>query len=182
MLRQMEFDADSYETKLAGSAAFESTSQRMHVLNHVLGQTYKKVRVGWNQSKELPDNFSACLLRTDAELHHNARSQIEDTMGLEKSGLFDTHPSSGDRIRAARRADEPGVFQCDLPATALFTNFEVPARQVTMLHYTDDLEIPLGLAKLVPLRPEPEAVVEVEPVEEQTRPVAGSGLRLRLKA
>ncbi len=180
MLRQMEFDADSYETKLAGSADFESTSRRMHVLNHVVGQTYKKVRVGWNQSKELPENFSAYVMRTDTELRDDARTRLEDTMGLEKSGLFDTHPSTGDRIRAARRADEPGVFRCDLPATMLFANFHVPAKQVTVLHYNDDLEIPLGIARLVPLRPIAETVTEPEPVEE-TKPMIGRGSRLRLK-
>jgi hypothetical protein len=180
MLRQMEFDADSYETKLAGSADFESTSRRMHVLNHVVGQTYKKMRVGWNQSKELPENFSAYVMRTDTELRDDARTRLEDTMGLEKSGLFDTHPSNGDRIRAARRANEPGVFRCDLPATMLFANFEVPAKQVTILHYTDDLEIPVGIARLVPLRPISETITEPEPIEE-TKPMTGPGPRLRLK-
>ena len=180
MLRQMEFDADSYETKLAGSADFESTTRRIHVLSHVVGETYKKVRVGWNQSKELPDNFPAYLMRTDAEYRDDKRARLEDTMGLEKSGLFDTHPSNGDRIRAARRADEPGVFRCDLPATMLFTNFEVPAKQVTMLHYDDDLGISPGLARLVPLQPISKPIAEPEPFEEP-RPMSGTGGRLRLR-
>jgi hypothetical protein len=181
MLRQMEFDADSYEIKLAGSADFESTSRRMHVLTEVLGLTYKKIRVGWNQSRELPENFSAYLMHTDTDLRDDKRTAIEDTMGLDKSGLFDTHPSNGDRIRAARQANEAGVFQCDLPASALFTNFEVVAKQVTMLHYSDDLGIPPGLAKLVPLRTAPANVAEDEPIDGETKPVSGSGLRLRLK-
>ena len=33
MMRQMEFDADQYETRLAGSAAFEATSRQMTLLN-----------------------------------------------------------------------------------------------------------------------------------------------------
>ena len=33
MLRQMEYDADSYEAKLAGSDAFESTAARLQILN-----------------------------------------------------------------------------------------------------------------------------------------------------
>ena len=120
-------------------------------------------------------------MRTDTELRDDALTRLEDTMGLEKSGLFDTHPSNGDRIRAARLAGEPGVFRCDLPATMLFANFEVPAKQVTVLHYADDLEIPLGLARLVPLRPISEAINEPEPVEEM-KPMTGPGPRLRLKA
>jgi hypothetical protein len=119
-------------------------------------------------------------MRTDMEMRDDARTRLEDTMGLEKSGLFDTHPSNGDRIRAARRADEPGVFRCDLPATLLFTNFEVPAKQVTILHYSDDLEIPPGLARLVPLQPISEPISEPEPVEEM-KAMAGLGSRLRLR-
>lgn len=182
MLRQMEFDADSYEIKLAGSPAFESTSRRMHVLNLVLQQTYKKMRVGWNQSKELPENFPAYLLHTDTELRPEQRTRLEDSMGLATSGLFDTHPSNGDRIRAARRADEPGVFQCDRPATELFAHFEVPARQVTQLHYSDDLGIPLVMARLVPLRMAPAPEPEPEPLVEPAATFGKPGPRLRLKS
>jgi Zn-dependent protease with chaperone function len=178
MLRQMEFDADSYEIKVAGSEAFEACTRRMHVLSHVTELTYKKMRVGWNLSKELPENFSAYLLRTDTELREDQRTRIEDTIGLDKSGLFDTHPSNGDRIRAARRAADPGVFRCDRPATVLFSKFDVPAKHVTMLHYSDDLGIPVGLARLVPLREIPSPAEEVI---EETKPIGESGLRLRLK-
>ena len=33
---------------------------------------------------------------------------------------FHTHPSDGDCIRRARKAGESGIFQLDLPASALF--------------------------------------------------------------
>ena len=148
MLRQMEYDADSYEIKLAGSAAFESAIARLHVLNSVLGKTYKEMRVGWTLNKHLPENFPAYLLRYDQQLSDGERTKLEDTMGLGRTGLFDTHPSNGDRIRAARQAGLPGVFNLDAPATALFANFEAVSKQVSYLHYEDDLGLPMGLAKL----------------------------------
>jgi len=178
MLRQMEFNADSYEIRLAGSEAFESMSRRLHVLGCVTELAYKKMRVGWNQSRELPENFPAYLLDTETELRSDQRTHLEDTMGLEKSGLFDTHPSAGDRIRAARRAADPGVFRCDLPASVLFSKFEVPARQVTALHYEDDLGIPLVMARLVPLRPAEQPAAETEaPAPEAPAPTG----RLRIR-
>jgi hypothetical protein len=151
MLRQMEYDADSYEIKLAGSKAFEDTSRRLHVLGHTLDQSYKSMRVGFNNARQLPGNFPAYLLRKDADLPDAQRVKLEDTLGLHASGLFDTHPSWGDRIRLARQAQQPGIFELNLPATALFTNFNVPAEQVSRLHYTDDLGIPDGLAQFVPV-------------------------------
>lgn len=164
MLRQMEYDADSYEIKLAGSEAFESASRRLHVLSALLNRTYKGMRPAWNINRRLPDNFPAYLLRHDAELRPEQRAQLEDTMGLEGSGLFDTHPSWGDRIRRARQANEPGVFHLSVPATMLFANFEVPAKQVTVLHYTEDLGIPQPLIEFVPvLAPHEDNAGESEP-------------------
>jgi Zn-dependent protease with chaperone function len=151
MLRQMEYDADSYEIKLAGSDHFESAMRRIHVLAATLEQTYKDMRTSWNMNKRLPDNFPAYFMNYSVRMHPNMRSQLEDTMGLEPTGVFDTHPSNGDRIRRARQAGEPGVFQFDAPASVLFSNFEVPAKQVTLLHYEDDLGLPLEMARLVPV-------------------------------
>jgi Zn-dependent protease with chaperone function len=179
MLRQMEFNADSYEIKLAGSEAFESGTRRIHVLSRVTELAYKKMRVGWNQSRELPESLPAYLLRTDTELRDAQRTQLEDTLGLHKSGLFDTHPSHGDRIRAARRAADAGVFQCELPATVLFSNFEVPARHVTVLHYEDDLGIPVMMARLVPLL-KPEKPAEEPAASPGPLPQFGDG-RLRIR-
>jgi len=153
MLRQMEYDADSYEIKLAGSETFESAAKRLCVLGRALDKSYKEMRVGWNLNKRLPDNFPAFLMAHEGAMKPLARTQIEDRAGLAKTGLFDSHPSDGDRIRKARQAGEPGVVELDGPATALFSNFEVLAKQVTQLHYEDDLGIPLGLAKLSPVEP-----------------------------
>ncbi len=36
---------------------------------------------------------------------------------------------------------EPGVFHLELPASVLFPYFDVVAKQVTQLHYAEDLGI-----------------------------------------
>jgi Zn-dependent protease with chaperone function len=151
MLRQMEYDADTYEIRLAGSEAFETTMRRFHVLGVTLERSYKDMRSTWNLGKRLPDDFPAYFMNYAAAMPEMERTRLEDTMGLEATGMFDTHPSNGDRIRKARQAGEPGLFHLDTPARALFSNFEVPAKQVTLLHYQDDLGLPLELAKLVPV-------------------------------
>jgi hypothetical protein len=147
MLRQMEYDADRYEIKLAGSETFESASRRIHVLAQVLGLAYKELRVPWNNNRRLPDNVPAFVLQHDERIRPEQRTRWEDTMGLEATGVFHTHPSHGDRIRRARLAQEPGVFHLDAPASVLFSNFDVLAKQVTLLHYSDDLGLPVGMAK-----------------------------------
>lgn len=185
MLRQMEYDADSYEIKLAGSEAFESTMRRFHVLGATMERTDKGLQASWNMAKKLPDDFPAYFMKHAATMTEMERTRLEDTMGLEPTGLFDTHPSNGDRIRKARKAGEPGIFHLDAPARALFSSFDVPAKQVTLLHYQDDLGLPLEMAVLVPVetkkeeRPEvPAAPVETVP-ENTTAHVPSSGLRLK---
>jgi len=181
MLRQMEYDADSYEIKVVGSACSEATSRRIHVLGKVAERAYKAMRVPWNLSKKLPDDFPAYLMRHDEAVSSAKRTTWEDSMGLDPTGLFDTHPSNGDRIRRARQAGEPGVVSLTAPARGLFANFEVVSKQVTQLHYADDLDIPPGLAKLVPdMGPDKEAMTS--DAKEETAPAAGKPFsRLKLK-
>ncbi len=153
MLRQMEYDADSYEIKLAGSDAFESAAKQLHVLGAALGHSYKEMRVGWNLNKRLPENFPGYLMNHFRKMPPTARTKIEDTAGMGRTGFFDTHPSDGDRIRRARRAGEPGVFQLEAPALALFANADGLGKLVTRLHYEEDLGIPLELVKFAPVEP-----------------------------
>lgn len=178
-LKQMEYDADSYEIKLVGSQCFEESMRRFHVLGCLLDRTYKDLRPGWNTARELPEDFTAFLLRHDRQLTPEKRTYLEDTLGLEKSGLFDSHPSAGDRIRKARQAAEPGVFDLVAPAPMLFSSFSVVTRQVTALHYTDDLGIPAPLIKLVPVTDRPAKVAEPAPIEEPERHSYTGGLRLK---
>jgi Zn-dependent protease with chaperone function len=151
LLRQMEYDADSYEIKVAGSAAFESTARRFATLHAAAEKAYKEMRATWNLNRKLPDNFSAFLSHQESKLPSKLRDKIQDTLGLARTGMFRTHPSAGDRIRRARQAGESGVFHLDYPASVLFTKFDVVSRQITHLHYTDDLGLRFDPSNLRPV-------------------------------
>jgi Zn-dependent protease with chaperone function len=184
MLRQMEYDADSYEIKLVGSETFEATVRRFHLLGHALGQTYKDIRTKWNMNRALPNDFPTFLLGHYEQVPMATRTQLDDSLGFAKTGAFDTHPSDGDRIRCARQASEQGVFHLDSPATVLFGNFEVLSRQITLLHYSDDLGLPIEtaifqpVAKDAPVAPEPEKENSTQPAEQSANK---PGLKLKLQ-
>jgi hypothetical protein len=127
------------------------------MLAAALDRCYKDLRVSWNLNKRLPENFPASLLAHHARLTEAECTRLEDTLDLQPTKLFDTHPSNGDRIRCARQANDPGVFHLDVPASALFSNFDVVAKQVTLLHYADDLRVPMEVALLVPVKSSSEA-------------------------
>jgi hypothetical protein len=125
--------------------------RKLAVLNEALGRAYKDARTTWNLSRRLPDNFPAYLVLHESKLLPGLRQRIDDTLGFSRTGLFHTHPSDGDRIRHARQAGEPGVFHLDQPASLLFSNFDIAARQVTMLHYAEDLDLDVDAANLRPV-------------------------------
>jgi len=139
---------------VSGSAGFESAMLRLSELNVALITAYNDMRVTFNQARWLPDNLSYYMMLHCGKITPSQREQIHDQTFLETTGLFDTHPAGGDRIKRARQADDPGIFSFAAPATCLFSNFEVPAKQVTHWHYADDLGITFDPVMLKPIGPD----------------------------
>jgi hypothetical protein len=64
--------------------------------------------------------------------------------------VFDTHPCDADRIRAADRAAETGIFEGgDEPASCLFTDFEAIGAAATLHQYEHVLKLPISEATLI---------------------------------
>jgi Zn-dependent protease with chaperone function len=153
LLRQMEYHADACEIRLVGSAAFESTARRLAALNDAAGRAYKEMRTSWTLNRRLPEDFPRFLVWHESKTAPIQRQRLQDTLGLARTGLFHTHPSDGDRIRAARRANEPGIFHLEQPASILFSHFDVVAKQVTHLHYSEDHGLLFDSTNLRPVEP-----------------------------
>jgi Zn-dependent protease with chaperone function len=177
--RQMEYNADAYEIELSGSNVFEETTICLATLNAASEIAHKHMRTTWNNGRILPDNFPQFLSLHHSKLSSETITSIGDRVGLEESPWFSTHPASGDRIRCARRAQKPGIFSLDIPAAQIFSNFNVLAHQVSLLHYTDDLGIPQPLINLRA----PESFFERPPTREPAWAFqnTGAGGTVRLK-
>ena len=134
LLRQMEYDADRYEARLAGSDAFAETSRRI-ILLAFGSQATLPALVDFYQSGEFPDNYPALLLSMVEQLPAPLRRRLNKETAGEKTGLFDTHPSFRDRIASARREDARGIFHLDWPASALFSNFDELTQQTSLDFY-----------------------------------------------
>jgi len=134
MLRQMEYDADSYEAKVAGSEAFAQTTVRLRLLNAATQNAYEDVRQCW-ASKRLPESLPLLIGHKAGSLPAGVLDKITAATAAEKTGWFDTHPCAGDRVRAARRLNEPGVFLLAAPATQLFADFTELSKRVTRHEY-----------------------------------------------
>jgi Zn-dependent protease with chaperone function len=149
MLRQMEYDADSYEAKVAGSDAFESTAVRLPVLNVASQLAYEDVRQSW-ASNRLPENLPLLIGHKAGVLPADVHQKLSTAAAAAKTGWFDTHPCDTDRIRLARLLNEPGIFRLTEPATRLFADFDVLSKAVTRHHYEKEFELEFTEQNLMP--------------------------------
>ena len=150
MLRQMEFDADRYEARVAGSETFETTCRRLMLLN-----------VGWQgaqgdlsdfyQEGRLVDNLPRLILVNIEKFPPELRQKLDEVITQSKTGLFDDHPADSQRIASAKAEQTPGVFHSNLPATSLFQDFDAHAKNVSWDLYCEVLGPDIKPSSLHPI-------------------------------
>jgi Zn-dependent protease with chaperone function len=148
MLRQMEYDADTYETKLSGSQAFAATTAKFQALLAAGQWTSQKMDESWRNRRlpaDLPSFISVSVKNVPADL----KKKWDEKLAKKKTRLLDTHPCDNDRIKAALALNEAGVFHSNEPATRLFKDFAELSRAATRFHYEHNLELRITEHNLV---------------------------------
>lgn len=139
-LRQMEFDADRYEARFAGSDAFGRTCRHLHRLNAGFGETIGLLQHAYRDrrlSSDVPG-----LARMHAEtLPQEQLEAVEEAIAKGKTGLFDSHPCDRERIASAEALATAGIFRSDLPASVLFRDFPALCERVTKHYYVAHQEL-----------------------------------------
>jgi Zn-dependent protease with chaperone function len=130
MLRQMEFDADSYEARLAGSAAFGNTVRKLQLLNGATTLAQMQLSASLDHRK-LVDNLPGLITIHARQMSKQVLPLIEKEISESKTGWFDSHPCDKDRITAAERLAAPGTFHTDRPAADLFEDFVAQSAAAT---------------------------------------------------
>ena len=148
MLRQMEFDADSYEIKIAGTDAFTRTAVRLRALAVGSQLAYSQLRHAFDEGAIAAD-FPLLVAECSRRLPDEVREKLHRA-ARRKTGRFDTHPSDGDRVAAAQRLAAPGtLLGGDEPATKLFRKFEGLSAAATRHHYEQNMGIALNRVRLL---------------------------------
>lgn len=130
LMRQMEYNADLFETRLVGSETFAATTKRIFLLSGGWQVTQADVFRFLKQSK-MPDNLTKLALHNANHFPPDVLRNMRDAFDAEKTGLFDTHPASRDRIAASAKENAPGVFKSARPASDLFVHFESLCKNVS---------------------------------------------------
>lgn len=152
LLRQMEYDADQYEIRLAGSAAFQQTSNRMRMIGAAYGLSIDMLSTVFYRAGGMVDDITAFL---KFQLHHlpeDIKQKIRASNESERTGFLDTHPCDRDRIAAAVAAKSPGVFHYEGLAVDLFSDFERLSKNVTWDRYCQLTGKRLQPTELMPYR------------------------------
>ena len=134
MGRQMEFDADRYECRIAGSRGFAETVERLSCIGYAADLATSDVAKAWRE-RRLCDDLLALIVSRDTQLSADERQEILKASQKRKARWFDSHPTNAKRIASAAKENAKGLIQVDAPATVLFKDFAELSRIATMLHY-----------------------------------------------
>ncbi|HUQ70357.1 MAG TPA: M48 family metalloprotease, partial [Planctomycetaceae bacterium] len=133
--RQMEFDADRYETLVAGSDTFAATFERLAVLSFASDFADRAADQFLREGKCIDDYAKFVVYQAD-ELPKDKLRPVLDAVRNQPAPWTSTHPSDSERIAAAERVTTPGSFTLDAPATVLFRDFRSLSRELTRSGYS----------------------------------------------
>jgi Zn-dependent protease with chaperone function len=155
--RQMEYDADRYEIQLSGSEGFNSSMEALVELS--VSQQGAIQDLQWTlEDRCLVDNFPALVMHNHTKLAKDTLCKIHDQVQQEKTGWFDTHPASRQRIEHSNRQKFPGMFAPwtatetipDTPsASILFSDFDDLSKRVSWAYYNENVAMQLHPEMLV---------------------------------
>jgi Zn-dependent protease with chaperone function len=142
MMRQMEFDADRFESQVAGSETFAETMRHFPLLNASWRQIIAQQTEAYATNRLVNDlpQLSAMAAKRLATRAVQANGAVLPTA---KTGWFDTHPSDHDRIQASKALGAVGVLHGDGDATKLFLDFRATAQALTKHYYEEECGIDL---------------------------------------
>ena len=139
LLRQQEYDADSYEYRVVGSATFAETSLLLGRIHLATLKAQANIEAFYRESR-LPDNFAMLVTSNLKHITPEEDQQLQDYHAQEKSSWFLTHPPTRLRIAAADAVAVEGSLKFSsalnqLPASILFRNYNRIAESITVRNY-----------------------------------------------
>jgi Zn-dependent protease with chaperone function len=152
MLRQMEYDADRYELRIAGTEAFITTNRQINHLNAAAAALRKEVRARLKERK-LFDNTPELVVRYARDVPADVQARLHASWEGEKTKWNDSHPCYRERNARAVAAAEVGCVQNRSPASTLFSDFSKFCRSITLAQYRDQFGCEIPEEALIPVQP-----------------------------
>ena len=129
--RQMEYDADLHQVRLVGGATVAATFRRLPPLSIGESAAWRTLGDAWVEGVTVDSIPDLVVLGADG-LSAEELAALDKQTAEEKSGRFDTHPTTHDRIGRASADRSTPRLECAAPATRLFADFPRLARELTL--------------------------------------------------
>jgi Zn-dependent protease with chaperone function len=114
MMRQMEFDADRHGLSLVGANWFQNSSERLEILSWAYTMANDDLGNAWQEGR-LADNLPELIKERAGRVTPDQKQELINAIRKsEQKALFNTHPSTAERIAQAHRYDNPPLFYLDL--------------------------------------------------------------------
>ena len=136
LLQEMEYDADRYEARLAGSQVFAKTARKLQLLHICFEKTLEDLD-HYRRTKRLPDDLITLLVDNEKNIDEEKFRELEDELLNLKTDWSDSHPSDRDRIENVAKENAPGVFTVEYPGSVLFSDVEALCKILTVQIYKD---------------------------------------------
>ncbi len=149
MSRQMEFDADRYETRLTGSKNFKHTTIQITRLNIAADAVNEEQNDSWYQNQQLVEDLTVAIVSEYNNQPADMNEQVLEYINEGNTHWQNTHPCDKERIKNAQQEQTDGLFNLTNPASDLITKIDKLSTQLTLLHYRNKLNLPVIKSQLV---------------------------------
>lgn len=147
--RQMEFNADRHAMNMVGNSDFINALKFIPIIDYAQQGAQQHLFQAWRE-KRLGDNIPALIYNNIKRIPQDVQKKLMNQGMTSNTSLYDSHPSTVDRIRISMDNISKGVLRIDRrPASDLFRHFEGICKEVTLALYTDGLEIDIKSNTLI---------------------------------
>ena len=139
--RQMEFNADRHAMNMVGNNEFLKTLKSLPVIEVSYHNSITDLGESWRERK-LGDNLPALVYNNMRRIPNDTREEIIKSGMEQNTSLYDSHPSTRDRVRWSMDDIQTGVTSIERrPAADLFQSFDSMCKNVTLNLYTEAFHI-----------------------------------------
>ncbi|MCK4842455.1 MAG: M48 family metalloprotease, partial [Methylococcales bacterium] len=134
MSRNMEYDADAYESIFSGSSHFEETAMQLRKLAYADQEIQEINRSAWNENKLLEDMpFAIAYLagNYDPNVDETIKKSMQDT----KTNVWDSHPADNDRIKHVLKRNDSAIVTDEYPTHLLCSDIKNLCQKLTLISY-----------------------------------------------
>lgn len=132
--RHMEFNADKYAARVAGSKSFENALMELTLLELTSQKTWHDIAENSFKADDI-EAYPESMRLNRSRIDRQTVNRIKTELMLQKTKWHDTHPSLKDRIGGIRKENSEGMIHHEDPASILLTDFNRTVKNAMIQKY-----------------------------------------------